>query len=65
MKIPLQYMNFSLVHRFMGLDFWNYGLWNAWHILCRFLLISLLLKVVFSNITGIIFGLGGIRQVFI
>ena len=29
------------------------------------LLISLLLKVAFSNVTGIIFGLGSIRQVFI
>ena len=36
-----------------------------WHINVDFLLISLLFKVVFSNVTGIIFGLGSIRQVFI
>ena len=34
-------------------------------ILMSILLISVLLKVVFSNVTGIIFGLGSIRQVFI
>ena len=43
----------------------DYGLWNAWLINADFLLISLLLKVVFSNITGISFGLGSIRRVFI
>ena len=41
----------------------DYGLWNAWHSLLS--LISLLLKVVFSTATGIIFGLGSIREVFI
>ena len=43
----------------------DYGLWNAKHNNVLFSLISLLLKVVFSNVTGIIFGLVSIRQVFI
>ena len=50
----------------------NFADWTSGIIFCEMrcilmsiLLISLLLKVVFSNVSGMIFGLGSIRRVFI